>query len=264
MKTITLLNEKGGVGKTTIAVHIAAGLAIRGKKVVLLDADPQGHATSAVGLPRSPGVYDLTVRNAKWRDVLKMVHPDVYSPPEANATGRLMILPGNNETRNISNSISDGMIFRKRLKQIADHFDYAIFDTSPTPSLLHGAIVVASDYILIPTQLESHSAFEGIVDSILHTRNFRTALYEETGLHSGKLMGIIPVMCRLGTVTHDLVYEALQKKYRDVLWPPIPQAIVYAEASLYHQMLYSYAPSHEATALLWDMVERVMVNEPTR
>ena len=59
MKIITLLNEKGGVGKTTIATHIAAGLAIRGQRVVLVDADPQGHATIAFGLTKGTGLLRL-------------------------------------------------------------------------------------------------------------------------------------------------------------------------------------------------------------
>ena len=70
MKIVTLLNEKGGVGKTTLATHLAAGLAIRGKRVILVDADPQGHATIAFGLSKEPGFYDLIVRNAPFQKVL--------------------------------------------------------------------------------------------------------------------------------------------------------------------------------------------------
>ena len=87
MRVITLLNEKGGVGKTTLAIHIAAGLSLRGYTVVLVDADPQGNATTALGLAKEPAVHDLIVRNASWRDSLRTVHPDVYSPPEFQSPG---------------------------------------------------------------------------------------------------------------------------------------------------------------------------------
>ena len=72
MKTITLLNEKGGVGKTTLAIHIAAGLAIRGKRVVLVDADAQANSTSQLQIAEAPGIHDLLVREAEWNDVLKL------------------------------------------------------------------------------------------------------------------------------------------------------------------------------------------------
>lgn len=78
MKIITLLNEKGGVGKTTIATHIAAGLAVRGMRVLLVDADPQGHATVSLGLQKEPGLYDLLVRDATFKSVLRFIPPKAY------------------------------------------------------------------------------------------------------------------------------------------------------------------------------------------
>ena len=63
MKTITLLNEKGGVGKTTLATHLAAGLALKGSRVIMIDTDPQANATSAFALPKQPEFHDLMVRN---------------------------------------------------------------------------------------------------------------------------------------------------------------------------------------------------------
>ena len=71
MKIVTLLNEKGGVGKTTTATHLAAGLAIRGHRVLLLDTDPQGHATVTLGNKKMPGFYDLMVRNAAFEDIVR-------------------------------------------------------------------------------------------------------------------------------------------------------------------------------------------------
>ena len=76
MKVITLLNEKGGVAKTTMAVHAAAGLAIKGYKVVLIDADAQGHATIALGRQKEPGFYDLIVRGAPFDKVLRRINPE--------------------------------------------------------------------------------------------------------------------------------------------------------------------------------------------
>ena len=114
MNVITLLNEKGGVGKTTLATHIAAGLAIKGYRVVLIDSDPQGNATSAVGLEKRPNFYDLTVRNDSWRDVLGTVHPDVYGEPHEAPKGQLLAVSGNKESRNIANMIGDNKHIRRQ------------------------------------------------------------------------------------------------------------------------------------------------------
>ena len=102
MKVITLLQEKGGVGKTTLAVHVAAGLAVRGARVLLVDADAQGTATSSLGLAPEPGLYNLMVRNMAFQDVVKLVQPEIYEPPNDHSRGNLFMLPGNLETRLIT------------------------------------------------------------------------------------------------------------------------------------------------------------------
>src|SRR5690606_35498477 len=136
MKVITLLNEKGGVAKTTMAIHAAAGLAIKGYRVVIIDADAQGHATIALGRQKGPGFYDLIVRDAPFDQVLRHISPERYATREMaeNMKGDLLLVPSNVETRSISHNISDAFAVLKRVMQIRDAIDCVIFDTSPTPS----------------------------------------------------------------------------------------------------------------------------------
>src|SRR5690606_712602 len=107
MKVITLSNEKGGVGKTTMATHVAAGLAVRGKRVLLIDADAQANATTGFGLDEEPGFYDLLVRHAKWNEVLRVLTPEAYEPPDVKSKGLLAVLPGNGETQLIAQKIDN-------------------------------------------------------------------------------------------------------------------------------------------------------------
>ncbi|NWF71270.1 MAG: AAA family ATPase [Chloroflexi bacterium] len=114
MITFSLINEKGGIGKTTLATHIAAGLAIRGYRVLLIDADPQGHATFSFGLEKRGGLFDLLVRDAAFKDVLLAPPLTAFAPDPIR--GRLFLLPSNVETRAIPNLIDDVTLLAKRLQ----------------------------------------------------------------------------------------------------------------------------------------------------
>ncbi|PJF33875.1 MAG: hypothetical protein CUN57_01010, partial [Phototrophicales bacterium] len=99
MKTITLLNQKGGVGKTTLATHLATALAMTGYQTLLIDTDAQGSATFGVGFDYEPGLYNLLVRKANWQDVLRVVSPEIYEhPKQQKPGGTLYLLPSNPET----------------------------------------------------------------------------------------------------------------------------------------------------------------------
>ncbi len=256
MKVITFLNEKGGVGKTTLATHIAAGLAIRGLRVVLIDSDPQGNATSAVGLEKLPNFYNLTVRNASWREVLKPVHPDVYNEPHETSKGQLLAVSGNKESRNIANMISDNRLIRRRFQEIKNAVDFIIVDTSPTPSLLHASITVASDYVVMPTDCEAFSTLEGLPDSIQHTGSIRADAAEHN-VDVARLLAIVPNKYREKTVSHNEVIDYLRGQYGDLVWEPINMAIVFSEAQLLRQFLFGHAPTSRATAQMWSLVDRI-------
>lgn len=244
MKVVTLLNEKGGVGKTTLATHLAAGLAVRGHRVVLVDADPQGSATFAMGFEYEPGFYNLLVRNAPFKDVLRFVSPEVYEPPDLGVKGQLFLLPSNVETRNIATSINDALAVVRRLSELNDIVDYVVFDTSPTPSLLHGAIYLATDAILYPTTCEALS-IQGLLNSFEH-RRLSDVYRQQQGLKPILSMGIVPIMFRHNTLEHQDNLKELHETYGEQVWSPIAQSTIWTEASRIGRMVWVNAPESRA------------------
>jgi chromosome partitioning protein len=257
MNIVSLLNEKGGVGKTTLAVNLAAGLAIRGKKVILVDADAQAHATIAFGLKKEAGFYDLIVRQAKFQDVLRLVPPDRYAAPEDahSIGGQLMVIPSNIETRSIAQNISDAFAILKRFQQLRDAIDYVVFDTAPTPSLLHSSIYMATDGIIYPTKLETWS-FDGLRESVTHKDQFNP-IRAQYGLPEIRVLGIVPTMTRLQTVEHSENLSLLRKAFGNLVWQAIPERTIWAETSSLRRSIFSIAPDSKSATDIWRIVDKV-------
>lgn len=256
MLRVTVGNQKGGVGKTTASTTIAAGLAARGHRVLLIDADAQGSATSLIGLRKYPGLYNLLVR---WEDLLETAEGDLgraYAqvirmvPPEYHGGGgRLAVLGSNVETRNIAHSISDAWGLADRLDPLNDRFDFCIIDTSPTPSLLHGSIYLATDWLLYPTQCENGS-IEGLVDTIGHLTSVQKARVVQ-------IAGILPTRYRAGTLEHQYYLNLLKEQFGAKVWPEVPERIVWAEAWSARKPVFLYDPRSDAAGAAWELVDRI-------
>lgn len=253
MRTLAFLCAKGGVGKTTTSFHAAAGLAARGHRVLLVDADGQAHASRLCGLLPAPGLYQLLVRDGRWADLLHLVDRRTYAP--ADGEGVLAVLPSNHETMLIPLGISDYGLLRRRLAELGDVFDAAIVDTSPTPSLLNGSILLAADLVIYPSEMEYFSikALEG---SIADTRSF-SRTREASGLPPVVSAGIIPTMYRAGTVEHQENLRRVQETYGDLVWPALPQRITWPEAAMQRRAVFVYAPKSDAAREAWGLVERI-------
>lgn len=255
MNVITLLNEKGGVGKTTLATHLATGLAIKGYRVILIDADPQGHASVALGIQRAPGLYNLLVREESFADVLQAVPTDTYAMPGKKVEGQLYVVPSNAETRAIPLMTSDGLIVLKRLSEISNAVDVVIFDTSPTPSLLHASIYMATHSIVYPTECE-YLSLDGLVQSLSH-KDMVQPTRNQWGLGSIEVMGIVPMKYRSSTILHTRNLESLKKQFGNKVWKPLALRTIWGEASLMRRPVFNLAPESKASREVWDLVNRV-------
>jgi len=164
-KIISVCNQKGGTGKTTTTVNLSTAIAEFGKRVLIIDADPQGNATSGVGVNKNEleiSVYELIINKASVKDVLiKNIYPGLdIIPCNINLTGAEIELVGalSRETR-----------LKKFVAPIAPEYDYVFIDSPPSLGLLTLNALVASDSVIIPIQCEFY-ALEG-VSQLMNTLN---------------------------------------------------------------------------------------------
>ncbi|QPC81033.1 ParA family protein [Phototrophicus methaneseepsis] len=265
MIVITLLNEKGGVGKTTWADHIARALAARGKRVLLIDLDPQGHATLRTGLKWDSGIYDLLVREESWEYALEPIQPEKFSiPRERLSRGKLWVLPSNRETRFVGLAGLNTFILAKRLKELEGQIDLVVIDSSPTPSPLHALAYMATDYIVYPTEC-AFLSMSGLGQSLL-ARQLADKNKEDELKRSDwpiekishiSVAGILPTKFKANTIEHTENLDKLHQQFGDFVWPEIRNRVIWDTSSSYCLPVFNLEPRSKAAAEVWEVADRV-------
>lgn len=254
LQVVTALNEKGGVGKTSLSVQIAAGLAILGQRVLLLDSDPQANATEQFRMKPFDGLLRLLAQDADWKDV-------VFAPEQmwhnGDAKGSLYVMPCHENVRALPLMLSNAWELRDRLNELADMnvVDVVVIDTSPTPSLLHSMIYMSTHWFLFPTECESMS-IDGLAKSTLHWKQANEER-KGRGIPGSQILGIVPTMYRQNTMSHSTNLGSIQKHFGKLAWSPIMLRTVWGQASDVKRTLFSYAPDDIATVEAWNVVKRV-------
>lgn len=257
MKILLLQNQKGGVGKTTLAYHISAGLAAMGRNVMLVDADAQGSATIRAGQKKDGGLFKMLVDDEEWGDCTVRVAADRYMV-EGYDPGNFYLMPSDKKTRAIASLIDDPGAFGRRCAELEDTggVDVMVIDTSPTPSLLHGILYTPSDYLLIPTTPEFLS-FDGLIESILNKQGADKARAERYALPPIEVLGIVPTMFRRGTLEHEDNLKALERRYGTAIWEPIGLSTVWPEADRSGKPVFLHAPKSYAASAAWNVIKKV-------
>ncbi len=258
MRTVMIYNEKGGVGKTTLSAQLGAGLAILGNKVLMIDADPQAHLTVALKQRKRPGFYNLLVREEEdggsWNHCLCLIDPALYQFPDRQDDGGLYLVPGNPETAGIVGNTTDSFALFNKLEEVEDTFDYVFIDTAPTRSALHAMLYLASDHIIIPTQLEALS-FDGIKQTLQNLQRF-SHQRRSMGLREISMVGLIPNMFRRNTGLHNENLKLLSKPFHQVITEPIPLTILWGELSQSDAAsIFAYHPNSSIAEITWRIVE---------
>ena len=221
MKVISITNQKGGVGKTTSAINIAYFIAKTGRRVLLLDFDPQGNATSGLGVDKNQlenTMADVISGDITLKDIL--METGYKGLKLAPATPVL----ANTEVE-LANTKGRFTRLKNAIETVEKDFDYVIIDSPPSLSLLTVNGFIASDYLILPVQAEFY-AMEGLGQLLESMKLVKKGMNPDLNL-----LGVLPTMVDSRTTLSGQVYEEIKKFFPGKVFnTPIPRNIRLAEA----------------------------------
>ena len=221
MKVISITNQKGGVGKTTSAINISFYLAKMGYKVLIVDFDPQGNATSGLGVDKNSlgsTMSDVISGSVALKDVI--LETEFHKLKLAPSTP--ILANTEIELANVGGRFSR---LREALKTVSDEFDYVILDCPPSLSLLTVNSFIASDFLILPVQAEFY-AMEGLGQLLESMKLVKKGMNPNI-----ELLGVLPTMVDSRTTLSGQVYEEIKRFFPGkVFSTPVPRNIRLAEA----------------------------------
>jgi sporulation initiation inhibitor protein Soj len=254
-KVISLVNQKGGVGKTTTSINLAASLAILGKRVLLIDFDPQGNATTGLGIDKS------TIENSIFEVMNEEV--SVEQAIVKTAYSRLDIIPSLinlaklsmalDEKSKIDQTFNKNLQLKKVLFKILERYDYIIIDCPPSLDVFSKNAMGASNSIIIPVQCEFY-ALEGITQ-ILNT----ISIAKKTINHDLSIEGVLLTMLDSRTILGFEVVEDIRKYFKEKVYNTIiPRMVKLSEAPSHGKPIIDYDPKCRGTEAYLNLAKEVI------
>ena len=251
-RVISVANQKGGVGKTTSTVSLAAALAVHGKKVLIIDSDPQGNATSGLGVQKGEleqDVYDVLVNQVPMADVIVPTSRE-----------NLMIAPSTIQLAGAEIELTSQPRREQRLKEavknIKDDYDYIFIDCPPSLGHLTMNAFTASDTVLIPVQCEYY-ALEGL-SQLMNTITMVRKHFNPQLKIEGVLLTMYDARTNLGNeVKEDVIKYFREKVYKTI----IPRNVRLSEAPSYGQAIVDYDPRSRGAEVYMELAKEVLAHE---
>ncbi len=249
LHTIAIINQKGGVGKSTTTVNLAAALGKQGRKVLIVDFDPQGNSTSGIGVDKeglSQCIYDALLHDVPAEN---LIHDTVSE--------RVFIIPATIQLAGAEIELVSAMARETRLKDllepVKDEFDFIFIDCPPSLGLLTINALAAADSVLIPIQCEYY-ALEGVTKLLESMRMVKGRINKDLDTY-----GVLMTMYDSRTSLSNQVVEEVQNYFGDIAFKTcIPRSVKVSEAPSYGMPVIEYAPSNKGARAYMDLAKEVI------
>ena len=243
-RCLAVFNHKGGTGKTTTAVSVAAGLAARGKRVLLVDTDAQGNVSVSLGAASERSLYHVLVMGLRVADAVTTVRPnlDLLPSNETLAAAELYLAGRQNRDR----------VLCDRLAPAASAYDYVVLDCSPSLSLMNQNALVFADSVLVPVACD-YLSLVGVRQVIKTVKNVNSLLH-----HPVQIWGVLPTFYDARAKICREAVSTLKSHFGDRCLAPIRAAIKVKEAPAQGQTIFEYAAGTNAAEDYGAVVETIL------
>jgi chromosome partitioning protein len=250
-KKIAIVNQKGGVGKSTTAVNLGAGLAEKNNQVLLIDIDPQGNASSGLGIEKAEAeytVYDLLINSEPAEQAILKTGVD-----------KLDIIPANIELAGaeieLVSIISRESRLKRSLEQIKGNYDYIIIDCPPSLGLLTLNALTAADSVMVPIQCEYY-ALEGLGQLMNTIDLVRKNLNSDL-----RIEGVLMTMYDARTNLSEQVIAEVEEYFSELVFKTIiPRNVRLSEAPSFGKAIFDYSSTSKGAEAYRNLAEEVITN----
>ena len=250
-----VVNQKGGVGKTTTAVNLSAGLALRGQRVLLVDCDPQGNATTGLGVDKSAAentLYEVFIDAVDSPDAPTAIHKAiVHISPGLDLVPATLDLAGAEPV--LLSAVGKELILRDALEPVRENYDWIVFDAPPSLGLLTINILSASDGVLVPMQCEFY-ALEGLSQLLKTVDVVRRRINPR--LHVAKVL--LTMVDNRNKLTQNVAQEVKDYFGEKVAKATIPRNVRLSESPSFGEAAVLRYPTSKGAGAYLDFVDEVL------